>query len=290
VVVGVPAAGLPAAIQCVEGRLYADGAQGELVVGSELATRLGLRVNDVLPPFYRNEAGEKTSRVVGIFRSDGPLWQAHVVFASLATAASVFAEEDAVTAFLVHCPETYREPVAERIRTLGSLGRAGERPPLRPKVSTRDDLQALLLRRVLDRETLLQLPFILAFAMGVPLVLVTSGAGLVERRREAGLLRAVGWSADALLFRSLVESAILALLGGAIAVLLAFAWLELLNGAGIAPVLLPGAGRIPGFRVPWRLDAVPVVLAFLVSVVMVAAGSLHGTWRAAAARPAEAMR
>ena len=112
----------------------------------------------------------------------------------------------------------------------------------------------------------------------------------MERRREAGLLRAVGWSADALLLRSLVEGALLTLVGASLSVLFAFAWLDLLNGAGIAPVLLPGADRIPGFRVPWRLFPVPCILAFAVCAVLVCAGSTYSTWRAATAPPSEAMR
>ena len=290
VVVGLPADHLPDTLRCVEGRLFAPGAVGELVVGSELAARLGLSVGDVVPPFYRNEAGERLTRVVGIFRSDAPLWQAHMLYVSLETARLLFSEREAVTALVVRCPETYREPVAEQIRRLGTLGAEGELPAVRPRVTTRDDVQALLLRRVFDRETLFLLPLILAFAVGIPIILVTSGAGLVERRREAGLLRAIGWSTDAVLLRCLVESALLAMIGGGLAVLFAFIWLRLGNGAGIAAVLFPGADRLPGFRVPWRLGAVPVLLALSISVVLVAAGSLFSTWRAAVAPSAEAMR
>jgi len=290
VVVGLPADRLPPSLRCVKGRLFAPGATGELVVGNELAARLGLAVGDVVPPFYRNDAGERVSRVVGVFRSDAPLWQAHTMLVSLETAWLLFSERDTVTSFLVRCPETIRDPLADQIRRLGSLAPAGDGAPLRPRVTTCDDVEALLLRRVLDRETLFLLPLVVAFAVGIPLVLVTSGAGLVERRREAGLLRAIGWSQDALLLRSLVESVLLAAIGGAVAVLLAFLWLRVFNGAGIAPVLFPGAGRVPGFRVPWHLGAVPVLLAFSMTGVLIAAGTLYSTWRAATAPPAEAMR
>jgi ABC-type lipoprotein release transport system permease subunit len=233
---------------------------------------------------------ERTSRVVGVFRSEAPLWQAHTVLVSLETAGLLFAEREAVTSFLVRCPESFRDPLARQIRMLGSLAPPGDGPPLRPRVTTRDDVEALLLRRVLDRETLFLLPLVVAFAVGVPLVLVSSGAGLVERRREAGLLRAIGWIQDELLFRCLVESAVLAAIGGASAVVLAFLWLRVFNGVGIAPVLFPGAGRVPGFRVPWHLGAIPVLLAFSVTGVLIAAGTLTSTWRAATAPPAEAMR
>jgi ABC-type lipoprotein release transport system permease subunit len=290
VVVGLPAASVPPALRVVEGRLFAERAAGEVVLGSEIAARLGVRPGDVLPPIGRNESGERTLRVVGVFRSDAPLWQAHAILASLETAGSLFAEGTAATEFLVRCPPGYREPVAAAIRSLESLGPPGALPPIRPRATTRDDVEALLLRRALDRETLFQLPLLLAFALGAPLVLVASGVGLVERRREAGILRAVGWSQDALLLRALVESLLLALLGAAAAVLLACAWLRLLDGAGIAPVLLPGADRIPAFRVPWRLAPETALTALAVSVAMVSAGTLFSTWRYATTPPAEAMR
>ncbi len=290
VVVGLPAHAVPETLECVEGRLFAPGSRNELVIGSELARRLGLRVGDAVPPFYRSRAGERVSRVVGVFTSDAPLWQAHVVLTSLDSAQNVFDEGDTVTSLLVTCPPRMRDAIAGRIRTLDTLGAAASPVALRARVSTRDDVQAALLRRSLDRETLFQLPFILAFAVGIPLILVTSGAGLVGRRREAGLLRAIGWSADALLFRAFVESVLLAVAGASIAVLAAYVWLDLFSGAGIAPVLLPGADRIPGFRVPWRLTPEPVLLGCILSAVLVGVGTLHSTWRAASAPAARAMR
>ncbi len=276
-------------LDLVEGRLFREGPSGEVIVGQELARRLGLKVGDVIPPFYRNPSGERLTTVVGIFGSDAPLWTAHAMVTSLKTAALIFAEPDAVTEWLVSCPASFHEPVADQIRRLPTLAPDGALP-IRARVSTRGDIKARFFRRSLARETLFQLPLLVAIAVGLPLVLVTSGAGLVERRREAGLLRSVGWSTDALLFRSLVESVLIALIGASIAVIVAAVWLRWFGGAGIAPVLLPGADRVPGFRVPWRLTGAPVALAFALAVLIVGPGSLFSTWRAASAPPARTMR
>jgi ABC-type lipoprotein release transport system permease subunit len=290
VVVGIAAAGLDPSLEFIEGRPFADGATNELVLGSDLAERLKLGVGDAVPPFYRNDRGERVSHVVGVFRSDAPLWQSHLMFVSLETAAALFDEPGMVTELLVSCPETFQKPVAERLRGLRSLDPRPNAPAVRARVAARGDVEAMLLRRVLDRETLFHLPFVVAFALGIGIVLVTSGAGLVERRRETGLLRAMGWSRDALLLRALVESAVLAVASASTAILLAFLWLRLLGGAGLAPVLLPGAQRLPASGVPWTLTPVPALLAVLVATVLVAAGTLYSTWRATSAPPAEAMR
>src|SRR5262249_10187432 len=78
-VVGVPLNQFPAGLELIDGRLYAGGPRNELVVGSDLARRLNLKVGSYLPPFYHNRQGERISEVVGIFRSDVAPWQARLI-------------------------------------------------------------------------------------------------------------------------------------------------------------------------------------------------------------------
>jgi ABC-type antimicrobial peptide transport system permease subunit len=143
---------------------------------------------------------------------------------------------------------------------------------------------------VLDREGMFNLHFVLAFAVAIPVLLVTSGVGLAERRRETGVLKALGWHTDEILVRGVAESLVLAASGAAIAVILAFVWLKALNGVGIAGVFLAGADGAPGFVVPFRLAPEPALVAAALSFVVTATGTLLSTWRAAVAAPMEAMR
>lgn len=76
IVVGRPLEQWPAGIECVDGRLHAGNSRDELIVGTDLAQKLNLRVGSLLPPFYRSRLGERVSEVVGLFRSDAPAWQA----------------------------------------------------------------------------------------------------------------------------------------------------------------------------------------------------------------------
>jgi ABC-type lipoprotein release transport system permease subunit len=288
VVVGVPLKDFPPGLECVEGRLYRGGPRNELVLGSELARRLHLEVGSLLPPFYHSRTGEHVSEVVGIFRSDVSLWQARLIVTSLETAAHLFDRPGLATDFLVHCRPGYQEEVRHALRRHVLLGLPGGPAP--PRVVAREDLAALLPQGPLQREGIFTLLFVLAFAVGILVILVTSGFGLSERRREIGILKAVGWQTDELLLRSLVESVLLSLAGASLAVVLAFAWLKGLNGYWIAGVFLAGVDRSPGFSVPFRLMPVPTLLAFLVAFVVVMSGSLYSTWRAATAPPREAMR
>jgi ABC-type lipoprotein release transport system permease subunit len=283
VLVGVPLEDFPPGLECIEGRLRGDG-RSELVVGSDLARRLRLEVGSRLPPFYRNSKGEYVSEVVGLFRSEVSFWQARLVVTSFDNAAHVFDQPGAATDLLVSCRPGYEEEVRRAILRDPAAG------AVRLRVVAREDLTPLLLQGPAQREGVFTALFVLAFAVAILVVLVTSGFGMAERRREVGILKAVGWQTDELLVRSLTESLVLSVAGASVAVLLAWVWLRGFNGYWIAGVFLAGVERAPGFRVPFRLTPVPVLLAFLVAFVVVLTGSLYSTWRAATAPPREAMR
>jgi ABC-type lipoprotein release transport system permease subunit len=293
VLVAVPPDAIPSSTRVVEGRLFAPDVENELVVGARLARRLRLAPGSKVPPFYRNDAGERTSTVVGVFASDLPIWEANLVLCSFATAERVFAQTGLASHLLVACRPGHAESVARAIRRLPSLATEADaraHGPLRPRVTTRGDLEALLPRDLLHREGVFQVHALLLFAAGIPLVLLTTGVGLVERRRETGLLKATGWQTDEVLVRAAAESLLIAVAAASIAVLLAWVWLGALDGAGIASAFFTGLDATPGVDVPFRLTPVPALLAFAVSLVLVLAGSLASTWRAASAPPAEALR
>jgi ABC-type lipoprotein release transport system permease subunit len=289
VLVGIPADRLPASTTCVEGRLYAADGLNELVVGTELARRLKLGVGSVMPPFYRSAAGERTSRVVGIFKSDVSIWQSRLVFTSFDTAAAMFNQPGRATDLLVYCRPGYQATVRGAIlRMISATAEAGGATRL--GVTAREDLNALLPSGLLHREGVFNLHFLLAFAVGILVILVTSGFGLAERRREIGILKATGWQTDEVLLRSMVESLLLSLTGWGLSILIAFIWLKWLNGYWIASIFLAGAGTAPAFTVPFRLTPVPALLGLLVSLVVVLSGTLYSAWRAATVPPVEAMR
>ena len=290
VVVGLPADRLPANTRCVQGELFAAGVPNQLVLGAELAHRLRLEVGSALPPFYRNRAGERVSTVVGLFRADLPIWEANLMFCSLETAEAIFDQRGLVTGFLVACEPGFRDAVKSAVLRLSDLADDDAHGPVAPVVMSQEDLRSLLPRSLRHMEGLFDLHFILAFAVGIPLLMVTSGLGLSERRRESALLKATGWMTDELLLRGMVESIVLCLLGASLAVLASWGWLDLLNGKGVAGVFFPGAEASPTFRVPFRLTPVPALLGFIISFLLVATGTLYSTWRAATTPPALALR
>lgn len=290
VLVGIPLEKLPPSVQCVEGRLFQPSDRNELVVGTELARRLGFKVGDPILPFYRNRRGEKISEVVGIFQADVSLWQARLMFTSLDTAATIFDQPDRATDFLVYCRPKYRDNVRAYVvqKVLPGLAKAHEGLQLR--VTGQDELYDRLPEGLAHREGVFLLHFVLAFALAILAVMVTSGFGLTERRREIGILKATGWQTDEVLLRSAVETCLLSLAGASLSILLAYSWLQWLNGFWIASIFLGGVGVVPSFQVPFRLAPIPALLGFLISFVVLATGTLYSSWRAATVPPVEAMR
>jgi ABC-type lipoprotein release transport system permease subunit len=290
VLVGLPLEHFPSGVTCIEGRLPRPSNLNELVMGRELARRLALRVGDRIPPFYHNARGDKISQVVGIFKAEVPLWEANLVLTSFETASAICNQEGLATDLLVYCRPRYITSVRAAILRSQRLASNPAGPPISLAVTSREDLQALLPAGLLNREGIFNLHFLVAFAVGILTILVTSGFGTSERRREIGILKATGWQTDEILLRSLVESLLLSLAGWALSISLAFIWLRLFNGYWIASIFLQGVDIKPVVTIPFRLMPVPALLGLLISSILVMTGTLYSTWRAAVAPPREAMR
>ncbi len=276
----------------VDGKLPGSrhGEGPQLVIGSGLARKLDLQVGTVLPPIFRSGGGEKTPRITGIFQSDISPWQSRMILTTFESAADIFGQQGLATDLLVFCRRG--QPEAIRSRILQSIPGSSTEPAtgFQPSVTSRADLESLLPAGLGHREGVFNLLFVIAFAVGILVILVTSGFGHPERRREIGILKATGWQTDEILVRSLVESLLLGLASAAIAILVALAWLEWLNGFWIAGIFLAGVETQPTFPVPYVLAAQPAGLAVLVACLLVTTGSAYSTWRAAVTPPAEAMR
>jgi ABC-type lipoprotein release transport system permease subunit len=305
VFMGMPAESLAGWQDSVEGRLPRPGQLIELVVGSALAERLGLKVGDLLPPFYTNRHGDRLPRVVGIFAADAPLWQANLILTTFDSAAYVFDEEGMATDLMVWCQPDSQASVVQALERGLPLREATPGGTVRLRVTAREDLFVTLPRGFRQREGVFNLHFVPAFAVAILVLLVTSGAGLSERRREIGILKATGWQTDEILLRSLAENVVLGLAATCASLLLAWLWLRAGNGYGIASLFLDAPltqpspptggegwvrGEVPAsVRLPFRLTPVPALLGCALALVIVLSGTLYSSWRAATAPPRKAM-
>jgi putative ABC transport system permease protein len=126
------------------------------------------------------------------------------------------------------------------------------------------------------------------------LSLVVGGIGVLnimlvsvtERTREIGIRKAIGATSGAILQQFLLESTMLAGLGGALGVGFGIA-LALLIGA-IAPGIDPASGALAGFSPV--LSVPPVLVAFTISLAIGLIAGGYPAYRAARLRPIQALR
>jgi ABC-type lipoprotein release transport system permease subunit len=291
VLVGMPVEHFPSWASCVEGRLPGQGGSHQLVIGTTLARKLGLKIGSRLPPFYRNDrVGERTSEIVGMFKPEAPLWQANLILTTFETAAAVFDQISLATDLLVTCKNGAAAEVRRGIEEGPSFQNADRRNSLRLEVTSSEDLLLLLPRGIRHREGVFSMHLVLASVVAILVLLVSSGLGMSERRREIAILKATGWQTDEILLRSFVESLVLSLTGACLALLLAWLWLRGLNAYGIASAFLDGVDAKPDFPLPYRLTPVPLLLGLVLSLAIVLSGTLYSAWRSASKSPRDAMR
>jgi ABC-type antimicrobial peptide transport system permease subunit len=119
----------------------------------------------------------------------------------------------------------------------------------------------------------------LAILVGGVGVLNTMLMSVLERTREIGVLRAMGWKRRAVLGLILREALLLGLLGGIIGVATAFGLVALIK---MAPMI----GE--AFIVEWDWDV--FVRAFVISIALGILGGLYPAFRATRLQPVEALR
>ena len=105
--------------------------------------------------------------------------------------------------------------------------------------------------------------YLVAFAVGIPALLVASGVGLSERNREIGICKAVGWRTSEVMTMVVFEQVLLSVIAACLAVLICFLWVRLFNGIIVAQFFIRELGSVAAFRVPARFSPVPPAMALL---------------------------
>ncbi len=123
-----------------------------------------------------------------------------------------------------------------------------------------------------------QISFLAIFIGGVGM-LNTMLMSVLERTREIGVLRALGWGRARVLGMVLQESLVLGLVGGGLGMLMGLALGQLMR-------LIPGTYGAFDLVYEPRLFAQAIVVALVAGVL----GGLYPAWRATRMRPVEALR
>jgi putative ABC transport system permease protein len=143
---------------------------------------------------------------------------------------------------------------------------------------------------------------LVAFLFAAAILLRAIAAGVWERRREIGMMRAVGWRQRDIIRQLLAETLLVTLLGGLVGLLLAWVVTLLLSQTAVtvpvpwelspSPHFLPGGAQDVAVVVPLAAKITPTLALAALSLSLVAA-ALVGLWlprRIANIKPAEVLR
>ncbi len=260
----------------------------EVLMGRGLAREFGLKIGDVISLGVRiigfvdgaPYVVKKQFRISGIFDSRSGIWTSNLIVMNLDEMVSLYEMAGFVTDMVIYVRDGYTSQVSRELQKMNSYFR----------IQTKDLVRTYLNRGFNTKGGIFMVLYTVAFAIGIPAILVSSGFGLSERRKEIGILKAVGWRTVEVMEMIFLESLLLSILSVPLTFIISFSWLKVLNGAIIAQLFIPGAGNIPPFKVPSVFIPVPLILSFIISLVIITAGSIYTTWRASIVPPREAMR
>ncbi len=281
-IVGILPENIPQSVRLAEGRMFKE--KGEVVMGKGLAKefllQLGVRFSLSINP-------SKLLRVAGIFDSDVTIWSANLILMSFEDASEFFRMRGRATDILIYTRPGYAPILAASIQEDRSLSNPSE-PPLR--VQDKALVKRYFQRGFNYKAGVFTALYTIAFALAIPALLVVSGFGQTERRKEIGILKATGWQTQEVMEMVALENFIISLTSAPLALLFSMAWLKWFNGAFIAQFFIAEIGLMAPFPVPSRFLPLPCLFAFLFAIVLTMVGSLYSTWRTATVPPVEAMR
>lgn len=234
----------------------------QMLLGRMMADSLSKSVGDTI------EVGGSRFKVVGIYES-GAAWEEMGGVISLRDAQAYMGRPRKVTMYLVKVDQpSQAEEIVTRINASFSdvhASLSGEFVEQMPDMQTVDGLIAAI--------------SLLAIGVGGVGVLNTMLMSVLERTREIGVLRSLGWRRRRVLGLIMNESIVLGLVGGLFGIGIAFGLTFLFH-------LIPMYGSI--LSPNW--DLVIFVRAFSVALLLGVLGGLYPAYRATRLQPVEALR
>jgi putative ABC transport system permease protein len=234
----------------------------QIMIGRLISRSLGKGVGDTI------EISGVRFRITGIFEAEGG-WEEMGGVVSLRDGQALAGRPRKVTLYQVSVRDPARaDSVVEAINA---------RFPEVHSALTGEFAQQM--PDVQNAEVMINTISVLAIAVGGLGVLNTMLMAVLERTRELGILRALGWPARAVLGLILREAILIGLLGGVAGTLVAFALGGLMR-------LAPMVGD--AFDPRWDWDV--FVRAFVVALLLGLVGGLYPAYRATRLQPVEALR
>jgi putative ABC transport system permease protein len=256
-----------ASFRIVEGRTLTENDRQTMLLGSILARNLGKTLHDKVEIFEG-----QFFEVVGIFDNSNVFENGSMIL-PLAEMQRLLDRSNQVTGFSVVLEPEFRAPekMEQVRREVEGIVPGLSAMPIREHVDTVTEIRAA--------SAMAWLTSVLALVVGTAGVLNTMLMSVMERTREIGVFRAIGWTSTQVVKMVLTESILLSLIGAVIGTLAALVIVRVLT-------VLPTAGGFVDGYVP------PYVIAqgFLIAVLIGLMGGSLAALNAARMLPTEALR
>lgn len=259
-----------------------EGRTPPAVVGSELASRIGISVGDVFQIIPANEAGVETMRrlrVAGIFRSGLFEYDSTWIYVDFDLAATFAGGDHTASVMSVQVKDADRvKDVAEKVKT--ALGQEYT------TVDWQEANQPLFSALALERRMGL---FIIGLIIAVAALNITTMLILVvvERRRDIAVLGTLGATRLGVMFLFVIEGAVVGAIGAVAGMALGLVACFAANYFKL--VSLP-ADVYSISNVPLNVRLSETVIAALVAFVLSVLATIYPARAAARLRPVEALR
>lgn len=254
------------------GRRPSAGEAQTAMLGSILARNMNKKVGDKV------EIDREQFTVVGIFESFN-IFENGAMVVPLSELQRVMRRPGQVTAFslVLHDGKEKDQHAAAVCKQIdGFTTPTGKRMRL-TALPTKDYVSNTLQIRI--AHAMAWATSAIALIIGAIGILNTMMTSVLERTREIGILRAIGWRRSRIIIMILLEALILCI-GGA------------LLGAGLARFLTFGMTQTPGVQgfIQGDISTAVVVQGIVLAAVVGVIGGLYPAWRASRLAPTEALR
>ncbi|MCF6157480.1 MAG: ABC transporter permease [wastewater metagenome] len=277
VIVGIRREDIPPSVSCISGRVFEHA--HEVIVGYELANHFQLHPGD---QFSMRGQQRKTFTVTGLFSADSSIWGASMILMSFQDAGELFGKQDVATDIQIYTLPGHNSAIAADLYDIF------QNEPYR--IQDKQMIETYFKKGFMLKEGIFTALYTIAFALGIPAILVASGFGLSERRREIGIMKATGWNTLEVLELISFEQIFISLLGAVTAIVLSILWVKLFHGAFIAQFFVAEMPMLPKFTLPSRFLPLPCLLSFFFAFLLTMVGSIYSSWRASVEPPVISMK
>lgn len=277
IIVGIDNEYLPESVSCISGRIFEKA--NEVVVGNELAKHFSLKIGD---QFSMRGQKRKSFTIVGFFSAASSIWSSSLIFMSLQDAGDLYGKQGFATDIQIYSIPGHNAEIATDLYDILQF------EPYR--LQDKDMIELYVKKGFMLKEGIFTALYVVAFALGIPAILVASGFGLSERKKEIGIMKATGWQTLEVLELITFEQLLISLLGATIAILLSILWVKGFNGAFIAQFFIGEINLLPKFTIPAKFLPLPCLISFFFALILTMVGSVYSTWRASTESPVVSLK